>query len=192
MIPKGRKCWPESCLYILGCKLSVTYRPMSDFRCKLLVLPYSTTKMEYFPGNIINRSSINYKQKIIGKGEQISTPGTVYMQKAVDLDHLEAIAFLKIDPDSPESSLKIGTKEVLKMVEKLKSGTELDSIIFPICSALGSPAAVIQPLLNNLENCAKIKEVYVTTNSSECFVKAMNEFTQQMQVLIEDNEILFD
>ena len=32
------------------------------------------------------------------------------MQKAIDLDHLEAIAFVKVDPEDPEKSMKVGTK----------------------------------------------------------------------------------
>lgn len=55
-IPKGRRCWPESSIYILGCKFCITYRPISEFKCKLLVIPYATLKMEYYPGNIINSS----------------------------------------------------------------------------------------------------------------------------------------
>lgn len=68
MIPKGRKCWPEASINILSCKLVVTARQLSDFRCKMLVIPYSTLQMEYYPGNLINSSTVDYRKKIMNKG----------------------------------------------------------------------------------------------------------------------------
>jgi hypothetical protein len=83
MLPKGRRCWPENSINILGCKVVLTARNLLDFRCKLLVVPYSTVQMEYFPGNAVNTSTVDYRKKIISKGEIIEKPGSVYLQKAI-------------------------------------------------------------------------------------------------------------
>lgn len=58
-------------LHILGCRVAVTARQLSDFRCKLLVMPYSTIQMEYYPGNVVNSSEVDYRKKIINKGSEI-------------------------------------------------------------------------------------------------------------------------
>lgn len=62
-----------------------------------MVIPYSNMKMDYYPGNIINSSSIDYKKRIIQKGDEISGAGGVYLQKAIDVGKFTGIAFLKID-----------------------------------------------------------------------------------------------
>lgn len=97
IVPKGRKCWPESSIYILGCKLSVTFRPLNEFKCKLLIIPYTTVSMEYYPGNLINSSEIDYRKKIASKGVDIAGAGHVYMQKAIEIGNFTAVGFLKID-----------------------------------------------------------------------------------------------
>jgi hypothetical protein len=61
----------------------------------LLIVPFKTPKLEYYPGSIINQSKINYKEKLIKK--DLKEPGKVYCQKAQDISSFEAVAFLKID-----------------------------------------------------------------------------------------------
>jgi hypothetical protein len=53
--------------------------------------------MEYYPGNIINSSEVDYKARILAKGDKISSAGDVYLQKAVSVGNFIALAFLKID-----------------------------------------------------------------------------------------------
>lgn len=43
-------------------------------------------------------------------------------------------------------------------------GTVLDSILFPICKKMEKFDVLIDSFLENLEDCKKIKEVYLTTN----------------------------
>lgn len=121
-MPRGRKTWPEASMHIQKCKMTITYRQINEFACKLLVLPYITTKMEYYPRNIINSSSFDYRKKILektAKAEEISRPGAVYLQKAVEVGSFVALAFLKIDVGRLEESLKTGVKEVLRLAESL-------------------------------------------------------------------------
>lgn len=54
--------------------------------------------MEYYPGNIINYSSVDYKKKIQGKGEELNKPGEIYIQKCQNLKFI-AFAFMKIMED---------------------------------------------------------------------------------------------
>ena len=39
--------------------------------------------MEFYPGNVVNSSSVDYRKKIMQKGAEIEVPGSVYLQKAV-------------------------------------------------------------------------------------------------------------
>ncbi len=64
--------------------------------------------MEYYPGNVVNSSSIDYRKKIVSKGEEIASPGAVYLQKAIGVYTFEAIAFIKIDKSCAQDSLKTG------------------------------------------------------------------------------------
>lgn len=92
---KGRKSCPESSIYIFGAKLSITYRRIHEFKSKLLVVPFKTPKLEYYPGVIINQSKVNYKEKLIKK--DLKEGGKTYIQKAHDIASFEAVTFLKID-----------------------------------------------------------------------------------------------
>ncbi len=91
---------------------------MSDFRCNLLVIPYKTVLMEYYPGIIINSSSIDYRNKIIKKGSEISKAGTPYFQKAIEVESFTVLAFLKIDEKQVEDSLRLGVTSVLRIADK--------------------------------------------------------------------------
>lgn len=66
--------------------------------------------MEYYPGNIINASEVDYKKRILSKGDDISKAGSVYMQKALQVGTFVGLAFLKIDENRLEDSLRIGVK----------------------------------------------------------------------------------
>lgn len=72
--------------------------------------------MEYYPGNIINSSEVDYKARISAKGDKISSAGEVYLQKAVSVGNFVALAFLKIDSNRVNDSLKRGIKKLLTMV----------------------------------------------------------------------------
>jgi hypothetical protein len=102
-------------IYLLGCKLVLSYRQISEFKADLLVIPYTTIKMEYYPGNIINNATVNYKTKITNKGSEISEPGYIYLQKNAGVGDFIGLAFLKIDNDK-EESLKKGVTNLLKYV----------------------------------------------------------------------------
>ena len=60
-------------------------------------MPYTTIQMEYYPGNVVNSSSVDYRTKITNKGAEISSPGAVYPQKAVEVYTFAAIFFVKVD-----------------------------------------------------------------------------------------------
>lgn len=72
--------------------------------------------MEYFPGNLINSSSVDYRKKIMNKGSEIEAPGAIYLQKAIEVYTFEALCFVKIDKESVQESLKKGIHEMLKLV----------------------------------------------------------------------------
>ena len=99
--------------------MAITYRSISDFNCKLLVIPYSSMKMDYYPGNIINSSNIDYKKRIIQKGDEIAGAGGVYLQKSIDVGKFVGLAFMKIDEKRIKDSLKLGIKQLLSKVESM-------------------------------------------------------------------------
>lgn len=177
-------------MYVLGCKLSICYRQISDFRCKLLVIPYASLKMEYYPGNIINSSEVDYKAKILGKGEKISSAGSVYLQKAISVGRFVGLAFLKVDAKRVSDSLKLGIKTLLSQVEQIEGPIQLDTLIFPLCDQLGHAALIIESFLENLEKCRKVKEVFLGTNQPQQFIDAISEFSNVIEEEINENKIL--
>lgn len=62
--PRGRKCWPETLIYIMETKFSITYRHISDYICDVLVIPYRDLSMNIYPGSIINKCKVDYRAKI--------------------------------------------------------------------------------------------------------------------------------
>jgi hypothetical protein len=81
-----------------------------------MVIPYASLKMEYYPGNIINLSEVDYKARILAKGEVISSAGSVYLQKAISIGSFAGLAFLKMDEKRVDDSLKLGIKKLLGQV----------------------------------------------------------------------------
>jgi hypothetical protein len=69
-------------------------------------------------------------------------------------------------------------------------GANLDSLVFPICDQLGSVDTVITSFLENLENCKRVKEVFVATNQPDCFMDAMKIFLETVQEMLDENKIL--
>ena len=53
--------WPSYSLYIKKVHLSIVLRDISKVEAKILVIPYKTTKLEYYPGILLNASKINYR-----------------------------------------------------------------------------------------------------------------------------------
>ena len=53
--------------------------------------------MEYYPGNLVNSSEVDYRKKILSKGAELEQGGSVYLQKAIGVYGFEAIAFVRID-----------------------------------------------------------------------------------------------
>lgn len=94
----------------MGKKLSITLRKIQDFHSKLLIVPYRNLKLDYYPGNFVISSTIDYRAKIKSKGADLEKPGRVYFQKAVGLANYSAVAFLRVD-DSDESKVKSSIEE---------------------------------------------------------------------------------
>lgn len=99
-------------------KLTITFRKIHDFKCKLLIVPFKTPRLELYPGSIVNQSKINYKDKI-AKKEELKTGGESYFQKAQDIAQFEGIAFLKIDESQMEQSLKKGIRPIFEKIESI-------------------------------------------------------------------------
>ena len=60
--PVALKCWPEISLYIQKIRVSLTIRPILEHGAEILIIPFEDTKFSLYPGNIINRCSINYRE----------------------------------------------------------------------------------------------------------------------------------
>lgn len=135
---------------------------------------------------------MDYKARIVNKGEQVSSPGSIYLQKAISVGTFQGLAFLKIDEKRVDDSLKLGIKRLLAQVEKVEGPVGLESIIFPICDLLGGTETVIESLLEGLESCRRVKEVYVTTNQADCFMDATKIFQANLQEMLDDNKILIN
>ena len=77
-------------------KMTIAFRRIQDFKSKVLVVPFKTPKLELYPGNIVNQSKVNYKERI-AKKEDLNSAGDTYFQKAHEIASFEALAFVKID-----------------------------------------------------------------------------------------------
>ena len=59
-------------LYIKQCKMSITYKQISEHVADILVFPFSNLNFDIYPGNLINKFEINYREKIeekVNKGD---------------------------------------------------------------------------------------------------------------------------
>ena len=72
-------------------------RKVQEFKSKMLLVPYRNHNLDYYPGNYVSSKPFNYKEKIKAKGAEIEEVGSVYFQRAVQMDSYECVAFLKID-----------------------------------------------------------------------------------------------
>jgi hypothetical protein len=135
---------------------------------------------------------VDYRKKILLKGAELETAGSVYLQKAIEVYTFEAIAFVKIDRGQIEESLRKGIIDVLRYVAKIESPITLETLVFPICEELGDPSWVINPFLNQLEYCRKVKEVWITTVSGPVYTRASGAFTSVLEKWFKNNEIFLN
>jgi hypothetical protein len=59
-------------------------RKLQDFKCKLLIVPFKSSKLDIYPGSLVKQSKANYKAKIEAKEKkgELLNKGDVYFQKA--------------------------------------------------------------------------------------------------------------
>lgn len=181
----------------MGSKLSVTLRILQDFNSKVLVVPYSSLTLEYDPGNYVIKSKVDYRSKLKTKGEEISKPGDVYFQKAVELDHFKALAFLKIDTTDEakiKSSVEDGIKLIMKNLGAIKNENEnkLDSVVFPLCEKLCDPSIVIRAFATSMETNISIKEVALSVKDPKFYLKCIEGYQKAISEMIDNNEISYE
>jgi hypothetical protein len=64
----------------------------------------------------VNSSPVNYKKHIEKKGEAIEKPGSIYIQKAVEIGKFVALAFLKIDENKLGECVENGLKDLINII----------------------------------------------------------------------------
>lgn len=62
--PEGRKDWPGARLYVLGNIFEITFRNITEHSDCVMVIPYEDTSMGLYPGTIVNKSEIDYREKL--------------------------------------------------------------------------------------------------------------------------------
>ena len=62
--PIGLKCWPSVSIFIKQTKVSLILSRLIDHVCNILFFPYSNYYLTLYPGNIINQSPFDYKNKL--------------------------------------------------------------------------------------------------------------------------------
>lgn len=92
--PLGQKCWPEVSIYVRRSKLTLILSRITDHICSVLYFPYSKDWMNFYPGNIINQCSFDYRKKLKEKQKPV---GEAYPQKCVGIDNFRAFAFARLD-----------------------------------------------------------------------------------------------
>lgn len=59
-----RICWPECNIHICNSQIRITLRKLDDINANILLMPYKSCRLEYYPGNIVNQSRARYKDRI--------------------------------------------------------------------------------------------------------------------------------
>lgn len=62
--PRGQKCWPEVSMWLMEKRLALGYRQVAEHVGDVLIIPYRNTKLEVYPGNIVNKFKVDYRKKI--------------------------------------------------------------------------------------------------------------------------------
>ena len=191
MTPEGRKDWPGARLYVLGNILEITFRNIAEHSDCVLVIPYEDTSMSLYPGTIINKGEIDYREKLEQKNEVLK-PGSVYTQdNFLSKEFLyHCIAFVKIDKESV--TVENGLKYIFDTLEKLqKKFKHLKNVVIPLSMFTYHPEMYQNFIkkVSNLMESKKFKSVTLTTRSKEEYELGMKAFTEMTCEMIKRNEI---
>jgi hypothetical protein len=53
-------------------------------------------------------------------------------------------------------------------------------VVFSFSDELGSPLHVIKEVIKSLQETEKVKNFYINTNNSKCFLECINSFKDEM------------
>jgi hypothetical protein len=191
LMPEGRKDWPGAKLYVLGNILEITFRNISEHSDCVLVIPYEDTSMNLYPGTIVNKGEIDYREKLEQKNEVLK-PGSVYTQdNFLSKEFLyHCIAFVKIDKQ--HETIENGLKYIFDTLEKLqKKFKHLKNLVIPLSMFTHHTDRYQQFIkkVSNLMESKKFKSVTLTTRSREEYEMGMKAFTELTCEMIKRNEI---
>jgi hypothetical protein len=189
--PSGRKDWPSAVMYVLGNVFQITFRNITEHSDCVLVIPYEDTSMSLYPGTIVNRSEIDYREKLESRTNELK-PGSVYTQdNYLSKEFLyHCIAFVKIDkePETIDNALKY----IFETVERLqKKFSHLKHLVIPL--SLFSYHAdkysrYIKKVITQMYT-KKFKSVTLTTKDKDEWQKAMVAFMENTVEMINKNEL---
>lgn len=190
--PEGQKCWPEVSLYVLRVKVSLTFRHLLRHKADLLIIPCIDPYFKLYPGNILNRSPFNYREKLEEKKFfTAGNEGEVYLQKCVGIENFKAFAFMKVG----ENSEYVG-KCVESLILKLTQiDTQVKSVVLPYSQSIKSVLPILDKLFegfNKMKFKSKLSEFVISTNQPEAFNNGCLEFIEFVNKLIENNEICIE
>ena len=147
--------------------------------------------MNLYPGTIVNKSEIDYRDKLEQK-KDILTPGSVYTQdNLLSKEFLyHCIAFTKIDkePETIDNALK----HIFDTVERLqKKFKHLKHLVIPLSIFVHHPDKYPRFIkkVTTLMESKKFKSVSLTTKSKEEWERAMQAFIENTSEMIKKNEI---
>ena len=192
-VPLGQKCWPEVSIYVKRSKITVILSRIPDHICSILYFPYSKFSMNFYPGNIINQCSFDYRKKLT---EQDKPVGESYLQRCVGIKNIGSFAFARIDEEDKEASVESSIKNMFEQcIKKNKADGEkptFKSVLIPYSSQLGNPEKFLMQAVRSLEESEGIKEVIISTNKLDAFEEASKVFLSIIKQLGELNEIVID
>jgi hypothetical protein len=158
----------------------VTFRNIHEHSNCVLIIPYEDTSLSLYPGQINNKSSIDYRDKLEAKGELLR-PGSIYTQdNFFSKEYLyHCIAFAKID--EKEETIDTVLKQIFEIISKLQRKFDhLTRLVIPLSLFTHHTTKYSQFMkrIMTLMECKKYSLVSLTTKDLKEWSTALEAFSE--------------
>ena len=159
-------------------------------KADLLIIPCNDKQFKLYPGNILNRSPFNYREKLEEKNF-FSREGEVYLQKCVGIENFKAFGFMNVGENG------VHIKECMEklILELTKIDIKIKVVLFPFSEAFESVLPILEKAfegLNKMKFKTKLNEFIISTNHPEAFNYGCLQFVSFVNELVKNNEICID
>lgn len=130
----------------------------------LLIIPCNDRAFKIYPGNILNRSPFNYREKLEEKNFfSQEKEGEVYLQKCVGIENFKGFAFMNVGKNV--SCVQKCVEELIKKLSTIEFPVR--SVLFPFSTALKEILPILEKSFegfNKMKCKTKLNEFIISTN----------------------------